>query len=141
MGCIWQEQHSWDYTSWRGIKAFTVNTMEQPGMLWLENSRCSLNLPLRRAPLLFQLGFGGSLTSPLLGDDSLQMPSLSLSSISFGSCQCHPFIQQRGHNCATSGPPRVRAGIETSPGTNQHRGAKSEDTWYSFTALSMAKNF
>lgn len=112
MGCIWQEQHSWDYASWRGIKAFTVNTMEQPGMLWLENSRCSLNLPLRRAPLLFQLGFGGSLTSPLLRDDSLQMPSLSLSSISFGSCQCHPFIRWRGHNCATSGPLRVRAARE-----------------------------
>jgi len=63
VGCIWQEQHSWDYASWRGIKAFTVNITEQPGMLWLENSRCSLSLPLSGAPLLFQRGFGGSPTS------------------------------------------------------------------------------
>lgn len=77
MGCIWQEQHSWDYTTWRGIKAFTVNTTEQPGMLWLENSRCSLSLPLSRALLLFQLGFGGSWTYfLLLPDDSWPMPSL-----------------------------------------------------------------
>lgn len=77
MGCIWQEQRSWDYTTWRGIKAFTVNTTEQPGMLWLENSRCSLSLPFSRALLLFQLGFGGSrIHFLLLPDDSWQMPSL-----------------------------------------------------------------
>lgn len=50
------------------------------------NSRCSLNLPLSRALPLFQLGFGGSLTSfPLLPNDSSQMPSLSPSTMSFSS--------------------------------------------------------
>lgn len=149
MGCIWQEQHSWDYASWRGIKAFTVNTTEQPGMLWLENSRCSLKLPLSRAPLLFQLGFGGSPTSsPLLPNDSLQMPSLSPSTISFSSCQCRPSVGRRGHYCARSGPPLRRAkGTQTrltapdleEPGGTTNRGcwAKAENTWCSFLALSI----
>lgn len=102
MGCIWQEQHSWDYTSWRGIKAFAVNTREQPRMLWLENSHCSLNLPLSRALLLFQLGFGGFPNSfPPFPSDSLHTPSLSPSTISFSSCQGCCFIGHRGHYCIT----------------------------------------
>lgn len=120
MGCIWREQHSWDYTSWRGIKAFTVNTTEQPGMLWLENPRCSLSLPLSRAPLLFQLRFGGSPTSlPLLPNDSWQMPSLYflrlLLVMSFHPSERSSPCQQR--SCGSH--PRPGGTNQTQPSPNK----------------------
>lgn len=63
---------------------------------------CSLSLPLSRALLLFQLGFGGFPTSfPPFPSDSSHTPSLSPSTISFSSCQGCCFIGQRGHYCIT----------------------------------------
>lgn len=128
MGCIWQEQHSWDYMTWRGIKAFTVNTTEQAGMLWLENSRCSLSLPLSRALLLFQLGFGASWPYfLLLPDDSWQMPSF-LPSAPVTAQEVG--WQQEGcplHRVSTVTPLSQRNQTQTSPAAPQCCWAKAEN--------------